>query len=86
MKKLFALLVPLSMLGSTVAMDSPHCTAADTTTWMNKSDFLRLAEKLGYASKSFAVTKGNCYALVAAGAEYHETDYFNPVTGAMFVN
>ncbi len=83
MKNSFAVIAPLFLIGTVLAAEGPTCTEAGVDSWMPETDFITMAEKLGYDVDNFSVTKGNCYALTKLNGAEGDMDYFNPVTGTI---
>lgn len=83
MKNLLAPLVLLTFCTNAAATTGPNCTEDDVEKWMSETDFITMAEKLGYNTDKFIVTEGNCYALNKTGSADGEMNYFDPVTGSM---
>ena len=60
----------------------PKCTTEPKDKWISESDMKSKITSLGYQTRVFKVTKGNCYEIYGRDKAGKRVEiYFNPVTG-----
>jgi hypothetical protein len=70
----------MTMCGSAAA--EPQCTSEPKDKWISESDMKSKVAGLGYQTKVFKVTKGNCYEVYGFDKAGKRVEiYFHPITG-----
>jgi len=66
------------------ALAEPRCTSEPKGKWISESDMKAKIASLGYQTKVFKVTKGNCYEIYGFDKAGKRVEiYFDPVTGGI---
>jgi len=70
----------MTMCGSVAA--EPQCTSEPKDKWISESEMKSKVAGLGYQTKVFKVTKGNCYEVYGFDKAGKRIEiYFHPITG-----
>jgi len=82
--KIFVFAAALLVVASGAASAEPRCTSEPKDKWINESDMKAKIASLGYQTKVFKVTKGNCYEIYGFDKAGKRIEiYFNPITGSI---
>ena len=82
MRKVCTAIALLSTCGAAIA--EPKCTTEPKEKWLSESAMKAKVAELGYRSKVFKVTKGNCYEVYGLDKAGKRIEvYFHPISGAV---
>jgi len=80
MRQIIVVLALIAMCGAAAA--EPQCTSESKDKWISESEMKSKIAGLGYQTKVFKVTKGNCYEVYGRDKAGKRIEvYFHPVTG-----
>jgi hypothetical protein len=80
MRGVIVVLALIAMCGAAAA--SPKCTSESKDKWISESEMKSKIASLGYQTKVFKVTTGNCYEIYGLDKAGKRIEvYFHPITG-----
>lgn len=83
MKKTFTLCAATFLLSTSasIAFAGPTCTSTPESDWMDIDAAQKAVEEMGYRTKVFKKTDGNCYELYGWNENDQRVEiYFDPIT------
>jgi hypothetical protein len=80
MRRAIVVLALVAICGPAAA--EPKCTTESKDKWISESEMKSKIASLGYQTKIFKVTKGNCYEMYGLDKAGKRIEiYFHPITG-----
>jgi hypothetical protein len=80
MRRIILVLALVTIAGGAAA--EPQCTTEPKEKWISESEMKAKVASLGYKTKIFKVTKGNCYEIYGHDKAGKRVEvYFHPITG-----